>query len=102
MISYARSSSPHNPQVVRSQVVAILSEVPGHQLPLFKFREMFESRYLNPISASDLNRLRDVCEINEGVNGRTISLNKEHLNKTSSSPQFLSSNNQVWYSSLNI
>ncbi|XP_075231628.1 meiosis regulator and mRNA stability factor 1-like protein [Lycorma delicatula] len=92
MISYARSSSPHNPQVVRSQVIAILLEVPGHQLPLFKFREMFESRYLNPISASDLNRLRDICEISEGVNGRTILLNKEHYKSTS--PQFPSFNNQ--------
>lgn len=92
-ISHARSTSPHNPQVIRSQVVAILLEVPGHQLPLFKFRELFESRYLKPISASDLNRLRDVCDVTEGVEMRTISLNKDYY-KSCSSPQLMSSSNQ--------
>lgn len=97
MISYARSTSPHNPQVLRSQVVSILLEVPGYKLPLFKFREMFESRYLNPISAYDLNRLRDVCEITETINGRIISLNKDSILKSCSSPQFLADDRVILY-----
>ncbi|RZF43498.1 hypothetical protein LSTR_LSTR005234 [Laodelphax striatellus] len=95
MISYARATSPHNPKVVRSQVASLLREVPGQQLPLFKFREMFESRYMNSISASDLYRMHDVCTITESVNGRTLSLNVEHRASPTPSLASLGGGSQV-------
>lgn len=83
IISYAHSGSPHNPQYIRSQIVSLLLEVPGHRLPLFKFCELFENRYLTSVSVSDLNRMRDVCIITKEPSGRTISLNPDHRNTPS-------------------
>ena len=57
LISYSHSGGP-NPQLVRSQIVMLLQEVPGHKLPLFKFREMYESRFMISISVSELYKLK--------------------------------------------
>ncbi|KAL7299894.1 hypothetical protein TKK_0007222 [Trichogramma kaykai] len=77
LISYAHSGGP-NPQIVRSQVVMLLQEVAGHTLPLFKFRDMYENRYLSTISISELYKLRDVCLISDDTTGRMVSLNPDH------------------------
>ncbi|KAK3909373.1 Meiosis regulator and mRNA stability factor 1 [Frankliniella fusca] len=82
-ISYSQSGPTINPALVRSQIVSLLQEVPGHRLPLFKFREMFENRYLTTISVSDMYKLRDVCLVSEEPNGRMVSLNPQHRNTPS-------------------
>lgn len=46
-------------------------------MPLFKFFELAESRYHCSISLSEVNKLKDVCKITDGHNGRTISLTPE-------------------------
>ncbi|XP_046394485.1 meiosis regulator and mRNA stability factor 1 isoform X2 [Ischnura elegans] len=81
-ISYANSGGP-NPQLIRSQIVSLLLEVPGHRLPLFKFRELFESRYLTSVSVSDLHRMKDVIIVTEDSNGRMVLLNPDHRNTPS-------------------
>lgn len=58
-------------------------EVPGQRLPLFKFREMFENRFMTSVSVSDLYKMKDVCLITEEPTHRTISLNPEHRNTPS-------------------
>ncbi|CAH0384516.1 unnamed protein product [Bemisia tabaci] len=86
LISYARSGSPHNPSVIRSQIVALLLEVPGYRLPLFKFSELFEKRYFSSLSVSTLYKMEDVCIITDEPQGRMISLNPNHRNTPS--PRF--------------
>ncbi|KAG8237327.1 hypothetical protein J437_LFUL016342 [Ladona fulva] len=81
-ISYAHSGGP-NPQLIRSQIVSLLLEVPGHRLPLFKFRELFESRYLTSVSVSDLHRMKDVIIVTEESTGRMVTLNPDHRNTPS-------------------
>ncbi|XP_012256062.2 meiosis regulator and mRNA stability factor 1 isoform X2 [Athalia rosae] len=88
LISYAHSGGP-NPQLVRSQIVMLLQEVPGHKLPLFKFREMYESRFVISISVSELYKMKDVCIVTEDSGGRMVSLNPDHRNTPS--PCFSSS-----------
>ncbi|VVC29950.1 OST-HTH/LOTUS domain,NYN domain, limkain-b1-type,Marf1, conserved domain,PIN domain-like,Marf1, RNA [Cinara cedri] len=83
MIAYAHSGYPQNPTLLRSQIAYILMEVPGQRLPLFKFREMFENRYMTSVSVSDLYKMKDVCLITEEPNHRIISLNPEHRNTPS-------------------
>lgn len=58
-------------------------EVPGQRLPLFKFREMFENRFMTSVSVSDLYKMKDVCLITEEPNHRIISLNPEYRNTPS-------------------
>lgn len=74
LISNAQSSSPINPHILRTQVIALLQEVPGNSMPLFKFRELLESRYRNSVSLSELFKLKDVCTINDELGGRMIVL----------------------------
>lgn len=82
LISYAHTGGP-NPQLVRSQIVMLLQEVPGHKLPLFKFREMYESRFMISISVSELYKMKDVCIVTEDREGRMVSLNPDHRNTPS-------------------
>ncbi|XP_043282127.1 meiosis regulator and mRNA stability factor 1 isoform X2 [Venturia canescens] len=82
LIAYAHSGGS-NPQLIRSQIVILLQEVPGHKLPLFKFREMYESRFLISVSVSDLYKMKDVCIITEDPGGRMVSLNPDHRNTPS-------------------
>lgn len=69
--------------MLRSQIAYILMEVPGQRLPLFKFREMFENRFMTSVSISDLYKMKDVCLIIEEPNHRIITLNPEHRNTPS-------------------
>ncbi|XP_043257610.1 meiosis regulator and mRNA stability factor 1 [Colletes gigas] len=82
LISYAHSGRV-SPQVIRAQIVMLLQEVPGHKLPLFKFREMYESRFMITISISELYKMKDVCIIIEDPSGRMVSLNPDHRNTPS-------------------
>ena len=84
LISYVHTSGP-NPQIVRSQIVMLLQEVPGHKLPLFKFREMYESRFMISISISELYKMKDVCIITDDPTGRMVSLSPDHRNTPSPS-----------------
>ena len=43
--------------------MALLAEVPGGKLQLFKFREMYEKRYHDSIGVSDLYKMKDVVSI---------------------------------------
>lgn len=59
-------------------------DVPGKKLPIFKFRELFETRYLTSISMPELYRLRDICSIIDDPSGRMIALNNDSVSSSSS------------------
>ena len=60
---------------LRSKVMALLAEVPGGKLQLFKFREMYEKRYHDSIGVSDLYKMKDVS-INEEQSGTFFTQNQ--------------------------
>lgn len=68
----------HNPMMLRSKVMALLAEVPGGKLQLFKFREMYEKRYHDSIGVSDLYKMKDVVSITEEQSGRMVHLHMHH------------------------
>lgn len=43
-------------------------------MPLFKLLELLESRFHTNVSLSEVNKLKDICKITDGVTGRIISL----------------------------
>ncbi|KAF7989648.1 hypothetical protein HCN44_008322 [Aphidius gifuensis] len=92
LIAYAHTGKP-NHQQIRSQIILLLQEVPGHRLPLFEFREMFENRFSTTVSIFDLYDMKDVCIISE--DGKTISLNPDHMNTPSPFLENISENEQV-------
>ncbi|EEB14807.1 conserved hypothetical protein [Pediculus humanus corporis] len=61
--------------ISRSQVAQLLSEIPQNKTPLFRFTELFKSRFLNSVSVSELNKMKDVCVITEEDGGRMITAN---------------------------
>merc|ERR1711899_341181 len=73
LISHSHGQT-HNPLVLRSKVVALLSEVPHGKLQLFKFREMYEKRYHDSIGVSDLYKMKDVVTIIDEPSGRMVQL----------------------------
>ncbi|KAL1116230.1 hypothetical protein AAG570_005725 [Ranatra chinensis] len=83
-ISYAHTNQlQHDSQHLRWQIVSLLQEVPSYKLPLFKFMELFESRYTGTISVSDLGKLKDVCVIKTENNCRVVTLTADHRNTPS-------------------
>lgn len=70
-----QNSTKYQRQLVRSQVAQLLSEMPQNKIPLFRFTELFKSRFLNSVSVSELNKMKDICVITEEENGRMISAN---------------------------
>uniref|UniRef100_A0A0A9Z6Z8 Limkain-b1 n=2 Tax=Lygus hesperus TaxID=30085 RepID=A0A0A9Z6Z8_LYGHE len=77
IISHAHPNQHHNIQYMRWQIISLLQDVPQHVLPLFKFLELFEARYVTPISVSDLFKLKDVCTITDESSGRMVALNSK-------------------------
>jgi len=84
----------HNPLMLRSKVMALLAEVPGGKLQLFKFREMFEKRYHDSIGVSDLYKMKDVVTITEEQTGRMVHLHMHHQSAVQSA-QYLNGFNTI-------
>lgn len=60
---------------LRNKVAGLLKDVPTHQLPMSKFRELFQSRFKSSISILDLYRMPEVCKIHVNNNDeKTIEL----------------------------
>ena len=45
--------------------MALLQEVPGKKLPLFKFRELYERRFHETISVSEMYGMRDTVIVSD-------------------------------------
>lgn len=57
---------------LRNKVAGLLKDVPSHQLPMSKFRELFQSRFKSSISILDLYRMPDVCTISVNSNDEKV------------------------------
>ncbi|XP_066944259.1 meiosis regulator and mRNA stability factor 1 isoform X6 [Macrobrachium rosenbergii] len=82
IISYVNHNQP-SPELKRSKVIALLQEVPGKKLPLFKFRELYEKRFHETIGVSELYNMRDIVTVSDNSTGRMVSLHPEFRNVNS-------------------
>ncbi|XP_055908244.1 meiosis regulator and mRNA stability factor 1 [Eupeodes corollae] len=87
IVSYTRDSSLTEFNTLRCQVAGLLKDVPYYTLPMYKFRELFQSRFKTSISVLDLYKMQDICNINADSNEeKFISLQPELFNSLDSSP----------------
>lgn len=74
-VALVSSESPLTVASIRAEVVGLLQEVSGRQLPLFQFIELFEKRFQRRISVSELYQMKDTVDITEQEGtGRTVVL----------------------------
>ncbi|GFY36981.1 meiosis regulator and mRNA stability factor 1 [Trichonephila inaurata madagascariensis] len=80
-------SSEKNPpfHILKSETVALLNDIPAKNLPLIKFRELYEKRYHRPIAVSELYKMRDAVTIQGDSGSRMVYLNSDYC-KTPSLP----------------
>jgi len=77
-VSFMKDKTSAECSALRNKVVGLLKDVPCHQLPMSKFRELFQSRFKSSISILDLYRMPEVCAITVNSNDeKTISLQPE-------------------------
>ncbi|XP_001965864.4 meiosis regulator and mRNA stability factor 1 isoform X2 [Drosophila ananassae] len=87
LVSYTRDSSLTEVNTLRCQVAGLLKDVPYYTLPMYKFRELFQSRFKTSISVLDLYKMSDVCTITSDNNeDKFISLQPDLLNTLENSP----------------
>ncbi|KAH8338906.1 hypothetical protein KR059_006256, partial [Drosophila kikkawai] len=87
LVSYTRDSSTTEVNTLRCQVAGLLKDVPYYTLPMYKFRELFQSRFKTSISVLDLYKMQDICTINsDNKEEKFISLQPELVNTLESSP----------------
>lgn len=65
-VSFLKDKTSAECSALRNKVIGLLRDVPTHQLPMSKFRELFQSRFKSSISILDLYRMPEICTI--GVN----------------------------------
>lgn len=74
-VSFMKDKTSAECSALRNKVAGLLRDVPSNQLPMSKFRELFQSRFKSSISILDLYRMPEVCAINVNTNDeKTISL----------------------------
>lgn len=72
---------------MRCQVAGLLKDVPYCTLPMYKFRELFQSRFKTSISVFDLYKMPDICNISADKNDeKYISLHPDLMNSIENSP----------------
>lgn len=74
-VSFMKDKTSAECSALRNKVAGLLKTVPSHQLPMSKFRELFQSRFKSSISILDLYRMPEICVINVNSNDeKTIEL----------------------------
>ncbi|XP_030377881.1 meiosis regulator and mRNA stability factor 1 [Scaptodrosophila lebanonensis] len=87
LVSYTRDSSLTEVNTLRCQVAGLLKDVPYYTLPMYKFRELFQSRFKTSICVLDLYKMQDICTINSDNNEeKIISLQPELVRSLENSP----------------
>ncbi|XP_043063818.1 LOW QUALITY PROTEIN: meiosis regulator and mRNA stability factor 1 [Drosophila ficusphila] len=103
LVSYTRDSSLTEVNTLRCQVAGLLKDVPYFTLPMYKFRELFQSRFKTSISVLDLYKMHDICTINSDKNeDKFISLRPEIINSLESSPLMEGLQHSVPYCSIHL
>ncbi|XP_055307961.1 meiosis regulator and mRNA stability factor 1-like [Sitodiplosis mosellana] len=84
-VSYTRESSTLDSSTLRCQVAGLLKDIPNYKLSMYKFRELFQSRFKTSISVMDLHEMKDICTIVGNKNEEFITLRPELINSIESS-----------------
>lgn len=93
-----RDPSSAETSAIKSQIIDLLKDVPNNTLQVYKFRELFQSRFKTSISIMDLYRLQDICTISHDKNDeRFISLHPDLVNVVQHNPLIDSSQHSVPY-----
>lgn len=71
-VSFMKDKTSAECSALRNKVAGLLKDVPAHQLPMSKFRELFQSRFKSSISILDLYRMPEVCVISVNENDEKI------------------------------
>ncbi|KAK9739278.1 MARF1 LOTUS domain [Popillia japonica] len=95
-IAYAQSDNSLDPVHLKEMVVALLQEVPGNRMLLFKLIALLESRYHVNVSVSEINKLKDICKIIDELGGRIVTL----ISGIRTSPQANLSRTSILYCSI--
>uniref|UniRef100_A0A336LTM4 CSON004407 protein n=1 Tax=Culicoides sonorensis TaxID=179676 RepID=A0A336LTM4_CULSO len=98
LVSYLKDPSSAETSALKCQVTGLLKDVPNNTLQVYKFRELFQSRFKCSISILDLYRMQDVCIISHDKNDeRWISLHPDLVNAVQNNPLIDSSQHSVPY-----
>jgi meiosis arrest female protein 1 len=98
IVSYIRDPSSAESSALRCQVAGLLKDVPNYALPVYKFRELFQSRFKASISVMDLYRMQDICNIAVDKNEeKIISLQPDLVVTMQTNPLVESSQHSVPY-----
>lgn len=85
-VAQTRDSSSMEPSTLRCQVAGLLKDIPNYKLSMYKFRELFQSRFKTSISVTDLYDMKDICTIVEEKNeDKFITLRPELINSIENS-----------------
>lgn len=98
LVSYLKDPSSAETSALKCQITGLLKDVPNNTLQVYKFRELFQSRFKTSISILDLYRMQDVCSISHDKNDeRFISLHPDLVNAVPNNPLIDSSQHSVPY-----
>lgn len=77
-------SSSMEPSTLRCQVAGLLKDIPNYKLSMYKFRELFQTRFKTSISVTDLYDMKDICTV-EKTDDTYITLRPELISSIENS-----------------
>ncbi|CRL06510.1 CLUMA_CG019553, isoform A [Clunio marinus] len=81
-VSFMKDKTSAECSALRNKVAGLLKDVSSHQLPMSKFRELFQFRFKSSISILDLYRMPEICAITVNNNDeKLIALQPEIVSK---------------------
>lgn len=76
-VSYTKDCSSLDPSTLKCQVAGLLKDIPNYRLSMYKFRELFQSRFKTSISVGNLCAMSDICTITDNANEKFVCLRPE-------------------------
>lgn len=76
-VSYTKDCSSLDPSTLKCQVAGLLKDIPNYRLSMYKFRELFQSRFKTSISVGNLCAMNDICTITDSANEKFVCLRPE-------------------------
>lgn len=76
-VSYTKDCSSLDPSTLKCQVAGLLKDIPNYRLSMYKFRELFQSRFKTSISVGNLCAMSDICTIIDNASEKFVCLRPE-------------------------
>lgn len=76
-VSYTKDCSSLDPSTLKCQVAGLLKDIPNYRLSMYKFRELFQSRFKTSISVGNLCAMSDICTIVDNATEKFVCLRPE-------------------------